>query len=56
MFFNLRRPWKGQQNEPNPAVMGMTGMQQGPNNAEPQGQPAAGIFSSRGAGKSFKVF
>lgn len=45
------RPWKGQQNEPNPAVVGMSGIQQNTVGGEPQGQPAPGIFNSRGAGK-----
>lgn len=53
MFFFLimSRPWKGQQNEPNPAVVGMSGIQQNPVVGEPQGQPAPGIFNNRGAGK-----
>ncbi|CAB3237363.1 unnamed protein product [Arctia plantaginis] len=43
------KPWKGQQNEPNPAVVAMGGIQQNTVGAEPQGQPAPGIFNSRGA-------
>ncbi|KAL0809867.1 hypothetical protein ABMA28_011353 [Loxostege sticticalis] len=43
------KPWKGQQNEPNPAVVGMGGIQQNTVGGEPQGQPAPGIFNSRGA-------
>ncbi|CAG4965782.1 uncharacterized protein LOC123704083 isoform X2 [Colias croceus] len=41
------KPWKGQQNEPNPAVVGMGPIQQ--NTGEPQSQPSPGIFNSRGA-------
>ncbi|XP_012546339.1 uncharacterized protein LOC101735509 isoform X2 [Bombyx mori] len=43
------KPWKGQQNEPNPAVVGMSGIQQTPVGGEPQGQASPGIFNSRGA-------
>ncbi|XP_045782722.1 uncharacterized protein LOC123879178 isoform X1 [Maniola jurtina] len=45
------KPWKGQQNEPNPAVVGMQGIQQNTVSGEPQTQSAPGIFNSRGAGK-----
>ncbi|XP_072937660.1 uncharacterized protein [Epargyreus clarus] len=45
------KPWKGQQNEPNPAVVGMTGIQQNTIGNEPQAQAAPGIFNNRGAGK-----
>ncbi|CAH2229528.1 jg17642 [Pararge aegeria aegeria] len=45
------KPWKGQQNEPSPAVVGMQGMQQNTVSGEPQTQSAPGIFNSRGAGK-----
>ncbi|XP_045490112.1 uncharacterized protein LOC110993425 isoform X2 [Pieris rapae] len=44
------KPWKGQQNEPNAAVVGMGPVQQNPG-GEPQSQPAPGMFNSRGAGK-----
>ncbi|XP_023935302.1 uncharacterized protein LOC112043874 isoform X2 [Bicyclus anynana] len=43
------KPWKGQQNEPNPAVVGMQGLQQNTVSGEPQTQSAPGIFNSRGA-------
>ncbi|KAL4712205.1 hypothetical protein ACJJTC_011066 [Scirpophaga incertulas] len=43
------KPWKGQQNEPNPAVVGMGSVQQNTVGGELQGQNAAGIFNSRGA-------
>jgi hypothetical protein len=33
----------------------MGGMQQNPVVGEPQGQPAPGIFNSRGAGKQDKI-
>ncbi|XP_053621716.1 uncharacterized protein LOC128681657 isoform X1 [Plodia interpunctella] len=42
------KPWKGQQNEPNP-VVGMGAIQQNTVGGEPQSQPSPGIFSSRGA-------
>ncbi|XP_047541373.1 uncharacterized protein LOC125074174 [Vanessa atalanta] len=45
------KPWKGQQNEPNPAVVGMPNIQQNTVSGEPQTQSAPGIFNSRGAGK-----
>ncbi|XP_030038305.1 uncharacterized protein LOC115453726 isoform X3 [Manduca sexta] len=45
------KPWKGQQNEPNPAIVGMGAIQQNTVGGEPQGQPAPGIFNNRGAGK-----
>ncbi|CAG9134193.1 unnamed protein product [Plutella xylostella] len=48
------KPWKGQQNEPNPAVMGM--VQQNTVNGEPQApQPAPAIFNSRGAADSSDI-
>ncbi|KAI8441672.1 hypothetical protein MSG28_015213 [Choristoneura fumiferana] len=49
------KPWKGQQNEPNPAVVGMGGIPQNTVGGEPQGQPAPGMFNSRGAGKNNKA-
>ncbi|XP_013143195.1 PREDICTED: uncharacterized protein LOC106107056 isoform X1 [Papilio polytes] len=45
------KPWKGQQNEPNPAVVGMGSIQQNTVGGEAQTQSAPGIFNSRGAGK-----
>ncbi|KAJ0170119.1 hypothetical protein K1T71_014047 [Dendrolimus kikuchii] len=41
------KPWKGQQNEPNPAVV--SGIPQTAVGNEPQGQAAPGIFNNRGA-------
>ncbi|XP_034838455.1 uncharacterized protein [Maniola hyperantus] len=43
------KPWKGQQNEPNPAVVGMQGIPPNTVSGEPQTQSAPGIFNSRGA-------
>ncbi|CAH2056252.1 unnamed protein product, partial [Iphiclides podalirius] len=45
------KPWKGQQNEPSPAVVGMGSIQQNTVGGEAQTQSAPGIFNSRGAGK-----
>ncbi|XP_063370793.1 uncharacterized protein LOC134659111 isoform X2 [Cydia amplana] len=50
------KPWKGQQNEPNPAVVGMAGMPPSGNVAtDQQGQTAPGIFNSRAAAEATDI-
>ncbi|XP_048002258.1 uncharacterized protein LOC125238843 isoform X2 [Leguminivora glycinivorella] len=49
------KPWKGQQNEPNPAVVGMGGIPQANVATDQQVQTSPGMFNSRGAAEGTDI-